>query len=172
MEKITTLRDAFEVKLKALYDMESELVKALPKMADNATDEELKSAFQDHLKETESHVERLEEAFEALDMEPEKIKVEAVRGLVKDAEWIIKQKPDPVALDSMLISAAVYVEHYEMAGYITAQRWATALGYGEIADLLQATLEEEEAGADKLSSLGEDRIDKMAMETEDADITG
>ncbi|MDB5238985.1 MAG: hypothetical protein JWO00_320 [Candidatus Parcubacteria bacterium] len=161
--KIQNLNDALIIKLKALYDIEKELTKALPKMAKKATDEDLKAAFEEHLKETEVHVERIEECFELLDLKPAKVKVEAIRGLVADTEWIVQEKPGKEVLDSMLIASASYVEHYEMAGYTSASKWARMLDYTQVADLLDETLQEEEGAADKLAGLADSVIDERAM---------
>ncbi len=161
------------VKLKALYDVEKELVKALPKMAKKASDGELKTAFQDHLKETEVHVDRLEECFELLDVKPAKLKVEAIRGLIADAEWAMGEKPSPQALDSILIASASYVENYEMAGYVSASRWARMLDYAQAAELLEETLQEEQAADKKLSGLAESSIDEAALGImDDEDMNG
>jgi ferritin-like metal-binding protein YciE len=169
MKQITTLNEAFIIKLQSLYDIENELTKALPKMAKNATDSELKKAFEDHLKETKEHVTRLEKIFKSLDMKVKKTKVEAIRGLVADAEWVIKEKPEKVVLDPMLIGAAAYVEHYEMAGYEVARRWAEKLGYTDVVDMLQMTLEEEQKAAELMSQLGDERLDEQALGEEEVD---
>lgn len=163
MKKIETLNDALVIKIKALYDIENQLLKALPKMAKNSTDPDLKQGFLDHLKETEGQVKRLEKVFKLLDLKPTKTKAEGIRGIIADAQWIIDEKPEKAVLDSMLIANASYVEHYEMAGYIAAASWATALGYTEIADLLDETLEEEQAAAEKLGALADDKIDAEAI---------
>ena len=161
--KIATLDDALVIKLKSLYDIEAELVKALPKMAKAATDPDLKKGFTDHLKETKNHVTRLDDAFKAIGIKAGKVKVEAIRGFVKDADWIVKQKPEKRVLDAQLIAAASYVEHYEIAGYIAAHRWSVELGLNNVADLLEATLAEEDAAAEKLATLGEQKVDEAAM---------
>jgi ferritin-like metal-binding protein YciE len=148
----TTLTNALIVKLKSLYDIEQQLTKALPKMAKAATNEDLKTAFLDHLEETKGHVKRLEQAFKHLNEKPKALRVEAIRGLVDDAKWVIDQKYEKPALDAMLIGAASYVEHYEMASYMAAARWARTIN-GEVASLLEQTLDEEQAADEKLSGL-------------------
>ncbi len=167
--KIQNLDDALIIKLKALYDVEKQLIKALPKMAKKSSDPDLKAAFADHLKETEIHAERLEECFELLDMKPSKLQVDAIRGMVADAEWIIGEKPVPAVLDSMLIGAASHVEHYEISGYVSAAKWARMLGYSQAADLLEQTLQEEEAAEEKLAGLADGMIDERAMGSMDDD---
>jgi ferritin-like metal-binding protein YciE len=164
--KLNTLNDLLVLKLKALYDIETQLVKALPKMAKAATDPDLKKGFEQHLKETKNQAVRLEKVFKLLKLKPGKTKVEAIRGLVADTEWIIKKKPSKLALDAMLIASSSYVEHYEMAGYMTASDWAETLGFPEVALVLRETLKEEEVTADKLSMLAEKKIDERAMNEE------
>jgi ferritin-like metal-binding protein YciE len=167
--KIENLRDLFMVKIMALYDIETQLVKALPKMAKAASDEDLKKGFTDHAKETAIHATRLEEIFEMLDMKPKKMKVEAIRGLIADAEWIIKEKPSADLLDAVLIASARYVEHYEMAGYMSAIEWAELLEMDEAADLLKSTLEEESNTDAKLVELAASSVNKKAMEFDESE---
>ncbi len=161
--KFNNLSDLLELKLKALYDIESEIIKALPKMAKAANNSELRTAFEEHLEETEGQKERLEKVFELLDLKPQKTKVEAIRGLVEDANWLTKQGMPPEALDASLVAAAQYVEHYEMAGYGSAIAWAREMGNDEIADLLTESLTEEEQADKKLSDLAESTINEAAM---------
>jgi ferritin-like metal-binding protein YciE len=161
--KLESLHDLFALKVMALYDIESEIVKALPKMARAATDPDLKEGFEEHLEETKSQVERLTVVFDELGIKPKKTKVQAIRGLVEDAEWLIKEEPSEAALDAGLIASARYVEHYEMAGYLSAVVWAKLLGYTEAAKLLQATLEEEKMAEEKLSELAEESVNQKAM---------
>ena len=160
---IKNLNDALITKLKALYDIETQLVKALPKMAKKATDKQLREAFERHLSETEIHVQRLEECFELIEVKPGKIQADAIRGLIADAEWIIKEKPLPETLDAMLIAAASYIEHYEIAGYVTASRWSRTLDYAQVTELLEKTLDEEGNAADTLIDLADGGIDDRAM---------
>jgi ferritin-like metal-binding protein YciE len=157
-----TLHGLFILKLQSLYDVEQELVKVLPKLAKNSSDEELQMAFKEHLKETEGHVRRLEKAFKILGVKPKKEKVEAIRGIAEDGSWVMKNVRDEAARDAALIGAAQYAEHYEIAGYGTACEWADLMGHTEVADLLKQTLEEEEAADEKLSSLAEGGINEEA----------
>jgi ferritin-like metal-binding protein YciE len=167
MAQNKTLRDMLVTKIQALYDIESELVEALPKMAEGATNPDLKEAFRNHLDETRIHVQRLEEIFDLLGEEKEKLEVEAIRGLVKDGEWVIENTEEGDARDAAMIGAARYVEHYEMAGYLGAHEWAEALGEDKVAELLEETLEEEEGAEEKLSDLGTEIIEKLAEEAEE-----
>ncbi len=159
-----TLNDLLIMKMQALYDIEHEIVEALPKMIKAATDEDLKEGFSTHLIETEAQIERLKEVFEILNEKPEKLKVEGIRGILKDGVWVIKNIKNSKALDANLIAAASYVEHYEMAGYIAAISWANILGYSDVADLLEENLSEEKATDEKLSHLASSKIDLEARQ--------
>lgn len=164
-KKITPiyLHDLLLMKLQALYDIETQLVSALPKMAKKAMNEDLSEAFTEHLEETKVHVGRLDQAFDILDKKPKKLKCEGIRGIIEDAEWVLKKIDDPAARDANTIAAAQYAEHYEMAGYQSAVEWAELLGFNDISELLRQTLEEEKTASDKLSSLASGGIDEAAM---------
>lgn len=141
--EFASLEDLFIEQLEDLYDAETRLVKALPKMIDAASDKQLKAVFKAHLKETEQHVIRLESAFEKLGKTASRESCEAMKGLIAEAEKMVEATGDPMVKDAALIAAAQRVEHYEMAGYGTARTFADQLGHHEIADLLQQTLNEE-----------------------------
>ncbi|HYC34651.1 MAG TPA: DUF892 family protein [Candidatus Paceibacterota bacterium] len=149
-------------KLKALYDIECEITKALPKLAKAATNKKLKLGFQGHLAETRRHVARLKQAFRLLGEKVQKTKVEAIRGLAKDADWVIKNVPKGPALDSNLIAAASYVEHYEMAGYMAAESWAKQMRHTKVAKLLNETLKEEKGADTKMFALSKE-INRSAL---------
>lgn len=152
--KNETLHDLLILKLRALRDVETELLKELPKMNKAVTDEKLREALAAHLEETKRHAERLDDALELLgDSAKRKVRVEAVRGLADDANWVTKSVKNPEARDVAIIAAAQYVEHYEMAGYGTARAWADQMGHAEVAELLQETLDEESAANEKLTAL-------------------
>ncbi|HEX7724907.1 MAG TPA: ferritin-like domain-containing protein [Candidatus Paceibacterota bacterium] len=162
-DDLPDLRDLFVTHLKAMLDIEEQLTKALPKMAEAATDKELKMAFTDHLEETETHVERIKSIFASLDEKPDTVECGAVRGLVKDAEWFIKKIKVGTVRDAALIAAANDVEHYEIATYSTAIEWATELGYDDVRESLEMTLSEEENAADIVMSLGRNRLNEEAL---------
>ncbi len=162
--KNQTLHDLFLTKLHVLLDVEEEIIKALPKMAKQATTKELTDGFEEHLNETKTHAERLKQALEILGEKPKKVKSEAIRGLVKDAEWIMKNVERGDALDANLIAGAQYVEHYEMAGYGTAVAWAKTMGHNEVMELLKETLEEEKSMDKKLTELATSTINDNANE--------
>ena len=166
----TTLNELLMTKLSVLHDVEKKLIKALPKMAKNSTDPELKAGFEKHLKETEGHLARLDKVFSILDAKPKKITSAAMDGLIEDAEWVIKNVKGSAALDANLIAAAGYVEHYEMAGYVSACEWADLLGYGDIADLLEETLDEEINADEKMQDLANAKInDRVKVEGNEDD---
>ena len=158
-----TLRDLLVMQLKMVYDIETQLVKALPKMAKKATHADLRRGFERHLKQTQEHVSRLENAFDMLEMRPQKIQSEAIRGLVADADSIVKNVKGSSTLDAGLIAAAQCVEYYEMAGYLSALGWAKLLNQHDIADSLQETLDEEQETSDELAEMAHSEIDEAAL---------
>jgi len=156
--KIRSLDELFEHELEDLLSAEQQLVEALPKMADAAGEASLKTAFKDHLKETRTHVTRLEKAFKKLGKEPKAHTCKGMQGLIKEGEDVMKNATEQAVLDAGLIAAAQRVEHYEIAGYGTARAHAQALGHMELVDLLQTTLDEEGAANKLLTQLAEGRM--------------
>ena len=156
--KMKTLKDLYVSELKDLYSAEKQILKALPKMAKAATAPELKKAFQQHLAQTEVHVERLEKICEQLGQKPTGKVCKAMEGLVEEGKELIEEKPEPSVLDAGLIAAAQRVEHYEMAGYGTVRTFAKLLGEDKAATLLQETLDEERETDKKLTELAESVI--------------
>jgi ferritin-like metal-binding protein YciE len=155
MASITSLRDLLVDELKDLYSAETQLVKALPKMAKAASNEELKEGFQLHLEETKGHVDRLDRALKILGASAKGKTCHAMKGLVEEgSEAIEEDAPDPIR-DAKLIGAAQRVEHYEIAAYGTARAFAETLGETKIADLLQDTLDEEGDTDKKLTTLAQ-----------------
>jgi ferritin-like metal-binding protein YciE len=163
-----TLRDLYLNELRDLYSAETQLLEALPKMADAASSSELKEAFTAHLTETEGHVSRLEEIFEALGEEPSGETCKAMEGLIEEGEDYVKASGDKQVRDAGLIGAAQRVEHYEMAGYGTTRTLATRLGESEAADKLRATLEEEEEADRKLTAIAESDVNPAASHRSDS----
>jgi ferritin-like metal-binding protein YciE len=147
--ELESLRDLYIDELKDLYSAEKQLVRALPKMAKNATNAELKEAFENHLAETEGHVGRLEQIFEMLETSPRGKKCVGMEGLIEEANELLEEDAEEDVVDAGLISKAQHVEHYEMAGYGTVRAWAELLGETAHVELLQQTLDEEE-NADRL----------------------
>jgi ferritin-like metal-binding protein YciE len=153
MSKLTSLETLLVQEIKDLYSAETQLVKALPKMAKAATDETLKQGFLDHLEETKVHVERLEEIAKALDATPRGKTCKAMKGLVEEGSEAIEEEGDPSLRDLALIIAAQKVEHYEIAGYGSARTLAESLGLDDVVDVLQSTLDEEGATDKKLTEV-------------------
>jgi ferritin-like metal-binding protein YciE len=151
--KLETLHDLFVDELKDLYSAETQLTKALPKMAKAAISEELRSAFESHLAETRHQVERLEQIFELLSGSPRGKKCEAMKGLIEEGKEFIEMDMEDAVKDAALIAAAQRVEHYEIAGYGTVRTYAELLGLDEAVKLLQETLDEEAKADQKLTKL-------------------
>jgi ferritin-like metal-binding protein YciE len=161
--KMESMQDLLVHELRDLYNAEQQIVKALPKMAKAATSDELKSAFTEHLEQTEVQIERLEQVFEKLDMAAKGKKCKAVEGLIEEGKEIISEKSDPAVKDAALIAAAQRVEHYEIAGYGCARTYARLLGQEDIAELLQQTLDEEGETDKKLTQIAESSINVEAV---------
>jgi ferritin-like metal-binding protein YciE len=164
MAKIRSFQDLFVEELRDLYSAETQLVKALPKMVKAARSEELRTAFQNHLEETERQVERLEEVFEQLGAKPKGKKCVAMEGLIEEVKELLDEDVDERVMDAGLICAAQKVEHYEIAGYGTARTWAQALGKQRMAELLNDTLQEEGAADKKLTALAERGLNQKAQQ--------
>lgn len=156
------LKELFEHQLKDLYSAESQLIKALPKMAKNANDKKLKDAFEAHLEETKEHKERLNEICKELGIKPTGETCKAMKGLIEEAEDFLKEDASEEVRDAGLIADAQRVEHYEISGYGTVVRYAKELGHKDIAKKLQKTLDEEYDADNKLDKLAEGRLNKKA----------
>lgn len=163
-ELSSQLGKLFEDELKDIYWAEKALVKALPKMAKNASSEELVQAIEKHLEETEEHVSRCEEIFALLGKEPRGKKCEAMEGLLKEAQTIIEEAEEGMMRDAAIISAAQKVEHYEIASYGTLRTFAQTLGLDDAADILESTLAEEKQTDESLSELATSAINLGAAE--------
>jgi len=162
--KMGTLEDLYVDMLKDLYSAEKQLVKALPKMAKSAQSPDLQKAFQEHLGQTEHHVERIERIFSNLEGTPRGKKCVGMEGLIEEGAELLKENVDPDVLDAGLIAAAQKVEHYEIASYGTARAWAEKMGHDDSSRLLQETLEEESTANEKLTQLAESHINMEAQE--------
>jgi ferritin-like metal-binding protein YciE len=152
---LSSLEDLFVEELKDLYSAETQLLKALPKMAKAATSKSLRAGFEKHLKQTEGHVERLEKVCEDLDVSPKGKKCKAMEGLIEEGGEVIEEDAEPEVKDAALIAAAQRVEHYEIAGYGCVRTYATLLGNTKAAKLLQQTLDEEGDTDKALTGLAE-----------------
>jgi ferritin-like metal-binding protein YciE len=155
MSKINNLEELLIDELRDLYSAETQLIKALPKMAEAANNSELREAFESHLAETREHVRRLLKAFEIFGKSEEGKTCQAMKGLVDEGGEAIKTNAPDSVRDANLIGAAQRVEHYEMAAYGCARAFALKLGRQDIVDLLQTTLKEEGDANKKLISIAE-----------------
>jgi ferritin-like metal-binding protein YciE len=163
-EDTNPLEELLVDELKDIYSAESQIVKALPKMAKAASSPDLKRAFERHLEETRRQVERLDQIGDTLDIRLTGKKCKGMEGLIEEGKEIIEEDLDENAIDAGLIGAAQKVEHYEIAAYGTARTHATLLGYNKIARLLQQTLNEEGATDKKLTQLAESIINVEAVQ--------
>jgi ferritin-like metal-binding protein YciE len=153
--EMESLRDLFIDELKDLYSAENQILKALPKMIKKASSKELKSGFEQHLKETQTHVERLEKIFAELDESPRGKKCKGMEGVIADGKELMEEDAEPEVMDAGLIGAAQHVEHYEIAGYGCVRTYAELMGEDDIVNLLQQTLDEEKATDEKLTKLAQ-----------------
>ena len=156
------LKALFQHTLKDIYFAESAILKALPKMAEAAQAEALKTAFTIHQRETENQVKRLEQVFKLLGEKPQGIECKAIQGIIEEGEEVVQEFQGGDALDAGLIAAAQAVEHYEITRYGTLLAWAKQLGLSEAEGLIKETLIEEENTDEILSELAEDTINPAA----------
>ncbi len=165
---MNTLEELYVEQLRDLYNAESQILKALPRMAKSASHPDLQRAFPRHQKETERQVQRLERIFKDLGKSPNGKKCVGMEGLIEEGKELIHEKPDPDVLDAGLIAAAQHVEHYEMAGYGTVRTYARQLGHEAHAQLLQQTLDEESAANELLTEIAESSVNLYAESPDDA----
>ena len=159
---IENLNDLFAHQLKDIYYAEQQILKALPKMAQKATDAQLRQGFQSHLAETEGHVKRLEQVFKAVNLAPKSVDCPAIDGILKEANEVIGEASNKDVADAALIASAQAVEHYEITRYGSLASWAKRLGKSECAAILQKTLDEEKAADRKLTAIAEGQVNRQA----------
>jgi ferritin-like metal-binding protein YciE len=162
MAAMKSLEDLFVNLLKDVYYAEKQILKALPKMAKKAESDELRQAFEHHLKETEGQVERLEQVFALCDLKPAGKTCPAIKGILEEGEEDMKEAKDSDVLDAGMIADAQAVEHYEIARYGTMIAWAKQLGMKEAASLLEQTLEQEYNADRTLTELAEGTLNRQA----------
>ena len=167
---LKNLEDLFVDELKDIYDAEKRLTKALPKMARKASNEELSSAFEEHLQQTEDHISRLDSIFESLDKAPGRKVCDAMVGLLEEGQKKMEEEGPENVMDAGLIGSAQKVEHYEIAAYGTLRDWANLLGNHEAARLLQQTLDEEGDADKRLTEIAQS-LNLEAMEEEEEPVT-
>ena len=159
---ISTLDDLYIHTLRDIYYAERQIESALPSMVEKASDPELKSGFEQHLGQTRTHVQRIEQVFELQGIEAKEVNCPAIDGILKEANEVAGDIDDKTVLDAGLIAAAQAVEHYEISRYGSLIAWSHQLGRGDCAALLQQTLDEEKATDRKLSALAEEQINQRA----------
>src|SRR6185312_61836 len=164
MSKVTTMEELFLEELRDLYDAETQLTKALPKMSKAAASDDLRDAFDEHLGETENQVERLKRIFELVGEKPTGKKCVAMTGLIKEGDEMVGESNETAVRDAGLIAAAQKVEHYEISGYGSARTHAELLGNDEAARLLEETPHEEKAADEKLNQLAKSMINREAAD--------
>jgi ferritin-like metal-binding protein YciE len=163
------LQEYFLQELQDIYGAEKQLLKALPKMQKAATTEELREALEEHLAVTEEQIARLEEVFEMMETKPQSKKCEAMEGITKEGETVIKEtETGSMTRDAAIIMAAQKVEHYEIAAYGGLVQLAKTMGKTDVAELLAQTLMEEKETDQLLTEIAESSINEEATE-EDAE---
>src|SRR5829696_3222845 len=167
--KMNTLKELYLEELKDIYDAENQILKALPKMAKEATNEELRAAMELHLDQTQTQIERLEQVFEELGEKAKGKKCEAAKGLIEEAKSMMEDAEDDDTRDAAIIAAAQKIEHYEIATYGTLRTYAELLGFDEQAELLQETLDEEKETDENLTELAVTCINMEANEEEEGE---
>jgi ferritin-like metal-binding protein YciE len=160
--KDKTLGDLFHDTLKDIYFAEKKILAALPKMAKAAQSDELKAAFEKHEKQTEEHVSRLEQVFDALGQKPQGKTCDAILGIIEEGQEVAKEYKGKAALDAGLLAAAQAVEHYEISRYGTLKTWAGQLGLDDAMALLDATLTEEKETDQTLTEIAETQVNQFA----------
>jgi ferritin-like metal-binding protein YciE len=160
--KLDSLRNLYIEELRDLYSAEKQLTQALPKMAKGASSQQLKQAFENHLKQTEGHVQRLEQLFEQMGVSSRGKKCKGMEGLIEEGSEMLEEEGEASVIDAGLIGAAQRVEHYEIAGYGTARTLAMHLGEKEAARVLQMTLDEEGKADKLLTQIAEENVNVKA----------
>jgi ferritin-like metal-binding protein YciE len=161
--ELNSLQDLLSDEIQDIYDAEKRLTAALPKMADAARSPELRAAFQEHQRQTEDHVNRLEQVFELLGETPERDTCDAMKGLIDEGEEVVSARGSDEVRDAALIAAAQRVEHYEIASYGCAREFAEQLGQEEVSALLQQTLEEEKSADKRLTAIARSSVNPQAQ---------
>jgi ferritin-like metal-binding protein YciE len=159
---MSVLREAFVDELKDLLDAERQLLKALPKMAEAAENDQLRAAFEQHEQETRQQISRLGQVFEAFEEQAQGKHCKGMEGLIEEAEELIEEEEG----DAALIAAAQKAEHYEISAYGTLAAWAVALGQEQAAQVLNETLQEERETDKKLTAIAQTVVNSMESQRE------
>jgi ferritin-like metal-binding protein YciE len=159
---VNTLQDLFVHTLGDIYYAENQILKALPKMAEQAKSEDLRAAFQQHLEETRGQVQRLEQVFQMCNVPAKGERCDAIEGIIKEADGLAGQITDEEVRDAGILAAAQAVEHYEISRYGTLIAWAEQLEMDDAIDLLEQNLEEEKNVDRLLTEIAEGDINEDA----------
>ena len=159
---IKSLKDLFDHGLKDIYYAENQILKALPKLIEAATNPQLKKGLKDHLAETENQISRLDQIFEMREQKPKGTKCPGIIGLLKEGDDLTGNIAGKNVLDAAIVASAQAVEHYEITRYGALIAWARQIGRNDFADILEANLEEEKTADDKLSSIAKSRVNAKA----------
>jgi ferritin-like metal-binding protein YciE len=160
---LDSMHDLLLEELRDLYNAEQQLVKTLPTIADKVCTPSLREAFENHYRQTEGHIVRLERIFKGLGEKPTGKKCKGMEGLLDEGEDMLSEKGSDTVRDAGIISAAQRVEHYEIAGYGSAIAFAQLLGHHDIVTLLEETLAEEKAADEKLTAIAEEEVNQHAV---------
>lgn len=166
---ITNLEELFFHELRDLYSAESQILQALPKMIEMASDADLRDGLEKHLEETRGHVERLDEIAEECDFKVTGHTCKAMQGIIAEGEELLKNVTDAATKDAAIIISAQRVEHYEIAAYGSAAAFASELEYGDAESLLRDTLNEESHADETLTGLAEGGIFTTGINDEATD---
>lgn len=169
---LATLHDLMVHELKDLYSAERQLIQALPKMSKNANSDQLRTAIDNHLSETEEQASRLEKILESFGESPRGRKCEGMEGLIEEGKSLLKEDADPDVMDAGIIVAAQKVEHYEIAAYGAVCEYARIMGHAEALRLLEQTLEEEKNADKLLNDIAEGGINALAERDGNAETYG
>ena len=161
---LNNLRELFHEQLKDIYSAEKQLTEALPKLAEAASSKDLKNALNQHLQETQNHLERVAQLLDSMDVNPGNKKCKGMEGLVEEGNEMARKRGDAAAQDAGIVAAAQKAEHYEIATYGTLRTWARQLGDNNAAQTLQSILDEEYAANDKLTQIAESHLNREAMD--------
>ena len=170
MAKLASLDDLLVHELQDIYNAEGQILRALPKMAKAATHPDLKAAFEEHRRQTEEQVRRLEQVFKLLGLPAKGKKCDGMAGLLEEGKKMMEEDAATSVMDAALIASAQKVEHYEIAAYGCVCTYAEMLGYDQVHDLLGQSLDEEETTDQKLTALAENVINQEAEVGEDDEV--
>lgn len=170
MPSLDSLDALLQDELKDIYDAEKQITRALPKIMKKATAPELKQALEEHLRQTEQQVARLEQVFDQLELPARGKKCIGMQNLIKEGDEMMREVEDEDTRDALIIAAAQKVEHYEIASYGTLRTWANLLGHSEAASLFEETLDEEKETDQRLTSIAESVVNQSAADPDDDEI--